>query len=173
MSGERQSRRGVLRRLAWAALAVVVGVGGGLLWSLRSPAEPLDAERLAAARELWRRHGPSDYAIELELSGALSDRRRIVVRDGEVVEMTTSGVRVPRPTWSYWTVEGMLGFLEDELDNRSRPERAYGVSDPEAVVLNASFHPELGYPTHFLRHVMGKGRGVEWRVVAFEAGAGE
>ena len=70
----------------------MVGVGGGLLWSLRSPAEPLDADRLAAARERWERRGPSDYALELELSGALSDRRRIVVRDGEVVEMTTSGV---------------------------------------------------------------------------------
>lgn len=164
----KRSRRGL-----WIALGAALGLLAGLYFALRQPAEPLTAERLARARELWTSGGPATYSLELELAGAVRDRRRIEVRDGAVVGMTTDGVEVPRQAWAYWTVDGLFDFLETELGNARSPQRAYGVADPKLVVLRARFDPELGYPEYFLRHVMGTAGGrrdTAWTVVAFEPG---
>ncbi len=166
---EKRSRRG-----RWIALGIVLGLVGGLYFALRQPAEPLTAERLEEARAQWAAAGPPAYVLELELAGAVRDRRRIEVRGGAVVGMTTDGVEVPRQAWEYWTVDGLFAFLETELGNARSPQRAYGVTDPKQVVLRARFDPELGYPEFFLRHVMGgTGRDTSWTVVAFRPGPPE
>ncbi len=150
-----------------------VVVGGGVvlavagLWAVRQRAAPLTAERLAEARRLWAAGGPADYALEVETGGAIEARHRVVVRGGEVVEMTTGGAAASRSAWEFWTVEGLFAFLETELANADQPRAAYGPG-AGAVVLRARFDRRDGHPTYFLRHVMGQRRSVELRVARFQ-----
>jgi hypothetical protein len=37
-------------------------------------------------------------------------------------------------------------------------------------VVRVRYHPRWGYPEYFMRHVMGKKLGIEWRVTGFEPG---
>lgn len=166
-AGRRRQGRGRVP-WRWIALGLALGLAAGLLLA-RKPGAPLTPERLAEARARWQAHRPVDYELEIQMRGAVRDLRRIEVRDGEVVEMTTGGAPVPREAWSYWTVDGLFEFLEDELDNASRPAEAYGVDDPRRVVVRVAFDRRWGYPSFFLRHVLGRGQSVEWTVTSFEA----
>lgn len=158
------------RRLPWRwiALGVALGLAIGIVLA-RKPGSDLSGEALAAARARWQQRGPAGYTLEIETRGAVADTKVIEVRDGEVVAMTTGGAAVPESAWSYWTVEGLFGFLDEEIANAARPQAAYGVDDPRQVVLRAAFDDEWGYPAFFLRHVLGKNRSVEWEVTRFEA----
>jgi hypothetical protein len=127
--------------------------------------EPLTRERLEEARARWAAHGPKSYALDVDVRGL---RYRIEVKDGAVVAMTTDGNPVAPSAAEYWSVEGMFRFLSQELSNLQRPEAAYGVSDPEDVVLRAEFEAKTGYPARFLRHVLGQDRSIEWQVRSLE-----
>ncbi len=149
--------------------ALVVGLLAGLL-VLRSGAPPdLTGADLEAARQLWSERGPTSYAVELQMGGALTDRRRVEVLDGEVVDMTINGDPASESAWKYWSVEGMFDAIEAELANAADPPPSLGIADPSQLVLRARFDPELGYPAEFFRHVLGRQQGTEWQVVAFEA----
>jgi hypothetical protein len=127
----------------------------------RGPAgEILTAERLAAARALWKERGPRSYALDIEAPDA---RHHVEVSEGKVVRMTTNGAPVREGASERWTVEGMFGFLSEELSNRQRPEAAFGVSDPSDVVLRAGFDAKNGFPARFLRHVQGQAKSFEWK----------
>ncbi len=131
-----------------------------------STGEPLTQDRLAEARACWAERGPRSYALDVDVRGA---RHHIEVRDGAVVTMTTDGNAVSEGAREYWSIDGMFRFLSEELSNLQRPEAAYGVSDPDDVVLRAEFDSKYGYPARFLRHVLGQDRSVEWQVLSFEA----
>ena len=103
-------------------------------------------------------------------AATLSDLRRIVVRDHQVVEMTIND-QAPHPK-----APGVSGrsmecskFLEAEIRNKENPIPGMGVSDPRQIILRARFDPDLGYPAYFLRHLLGRQQGTEWEVVAFES----
>ena len=151
---------------------MVLALSGGLLLGLllfRSSAPPqLTAGELAAARSQWEEKGPSSYTFELQMGGALDDRRRIEVRDGVVAEMTSDGHPTAESSWEHWSIDAMFGFLETELRNASDPEKTLGVADASQVVLRAEFDPELGYPSYFFRHLLGRQQSTEWEVVRFE-----
>ena len=152
---------------------MAVALAGGLLLGLlvlrsAAPSE-LTAAGLDKARARWRVRGPASYELEVQMGGALTDRRLISVRDGQVVDMTIDARAASRSSWEYWSVEGMLDFLETELSNAADPPPGLGVTDPSQIVLRATFDIELGYPTHFFRHILGRQQGTEWKVVRFEA----
>lgn len=151
-------------RFAWLLVAFVVGAAAGLLLLGRRSADPLTAERLSSARELWESRAPSDYDLELEMRGALEDTRVIEVRGGEVVGMTTGGHGVAESAWPYWSIDGLFDTLETELANAARP----GSVGAERIALLARFDPEWGYPSYFYRHFMGSLNDTEWEVVRFE-----
>lgn len=130
-----------------------------------STGEPLTQERLAEARARWKERGPKSYALDVEARGA---RHHIEVKDGAVVAMTTDGNEVAAAAREYWSVEGMFRFLSEEISNLKRAEAAYGVSDPDDVVLRARFDGRYGYPSRFLRHVTGRTRSEGWQVRSFE-----
>lgn len=150
-------------------MGLTLGLVGGYLW-LREPSAPLTAERLQAARRQWQQEGPTSYVLEVETRGDVRAVHRIVVREGEVVEMTTGGRAAAQAAWEYWSVEGLFDFLDAELGNAGNPRQAYG-GDVSEVILRARFDPEMGYPSYFLRHVLGRQQGIEWHVVGFEAGS--
>jgi hypothetical protein len=129
-----------------------------------STGEPLTPEGLAEARARWKERGPKSYVLDVDVRGA---RHHIEARDGVVVTMTTDGNPVRADAREYWSVDGMFRFLSEEIANLQRVEAAYGVSDPDDVVLRAAFDAQYGYPARFLRHVLGQDRSVEWQVVSF------
>ncbi len=149
-------------------LALVGGLLAGLLVMRSGAAPELQAEDLAAARALWSQHGPADYEITLQMGGDLTDQRHIVVRDHQVVGMTINDQTATEGSWIFWSVDGMFTFLEVEIRNKENPIPGMGVSDPRQIVLRAQFDPQLGYPSYFLRHLLGRQQGTEWKVVAFE-----
>jgi hypothetical protein len=150
------------------ATALAVGLAAGLL-VLRAGAPPeLTESALEAARERWEAAGPASYTLDLQMSGALSDRRHVEVRNGRVVEMTIDGDRASEGAWEYWSVDGLFDTMATELANARQPPASLGLADGSQLVLRASFDRELGYPTRFLRHIMGHQRGTEWEVVAFD-----
>jgi hypothetical protein len=130
----------------------------------RPSGRTLTRERLDEARARWKANGPRNYVLEVEARGA---RHKIEVKDAEVVAMTTGGNPVVSGA-HLWSVEGLFGFLSQELSNLQRPESAYGVSDPLEVVLRAEFDARYGYPSLFLRHVSGRTRSDGFRVLSFE-----
>ncbi|MHC4973957.1 MAG: DUF6174 domain-containing protein [Planctomycetota bacterium] len=152
--------KGLWLALLIAVVATAVTLG---LW-YRQPGEPLTAELLAEARARWQERGPRAYDLEVSVSGAQQGEHRMEVRDGRVTKMTTGGAPVRQGAWEYWSVEGMFRFLESELANRERAGEVFGTSDVE---LRVEFDGTYGYPAHFLRHVMGRPKSVEWNVRAF------
>ena len=140
-----------------------------LLYLLRTPGEELTPAGLEAARQLWNRHGLRHYRMIVDIEGSQHGLHEITVRNGKAVSMTTEGASVPEAVRDYWTVEGMLRFLEEELMAREDPERVHGVTDPEQIVLRVQFDRDRGYPRRFLRHVLGRGGAIRWEIRSFEA----
>jgi hypothetical protein len=159
------------RRLLWSILGLTLGLAIGFL-VLREPSETRTTGRLDKARRKWEQRGPASYVLEVETRGAVGATHRIVVRQGEVVEMTTGGSLATRSAWQYWSVEGLFDFLATELGNASNPRQAYG-SGVSEVILRARFDPDLGFPSYFLRHILGRQQSIEWNVIRFEAGSPE
>ena len=156
-----------LRKPVWLILAFIGGAAAGLLLLGRDRAAELDAERLAAARELWESRAPDAYTLELEMRRALNELRTVTVHGGRVVDMTAGWVRTPESSWEYWSVEGLFDVLQTELANAADPRR-----NPSAgrVALLVKFDPEWGYPSFFYRHTMGSLNDIEWEVVGFHPG---
>jgi hypothetical protein len=147
------------KRIFLVGLVALATVPVVYLLTRPSAGEPLTAERLAAARALWKEKGPRSYVVDVDVRDA---HHRVEVRDGKVVSMTTDGRDAPERLHGYWTVEGMFQSLSEELSNLRRPEAAFGVSDPSRVTLRAAFDGRYGYPARFLRHVEGETRSVDW-----------
>ena len=150
---------------------VLLGLVAGaatLLFLLRKEGDPLTREALDKAREVWAKHGIEDYDMSVTVTGRQSGEHRIEVRGGKVAKMTTGGAPAPKHVWEYWDVNGMFQFLKTELGNAERPRAAYGVDDADDVILRVAFDEQFGYPRRFLRHVLGRDAGSEWRITAFE-----
>ncbi len=153
-----------LRRPHWLVLALLLGAGAGFLLLGRQGSGELTSERLAEARAVWELEAPGSYDLELEMRGALNERRIVEVRDGQVVSMTAGGIEVPPASWEYGSIEGLFDTLRAELANAAQPQRSVGARE---IVLLASFDPSWGYPKYFYRHIMGVSNDIEWEVVAF------
>ncbi len=153
-----------LRRPAWLIAAFVVGAAGGLLLLGRDRAHELTAEDVDAARRVWEEQAPDSYTLELEMSGVLSERRTVVVREGRVVSLTAGGVEAPESAREHASVEALFDTLDAELANAADPRRAPGGGK---VVLLARFDPTWGYPSYFYRHFMGSLNDIEWQVIRF------
>ena len=158
--------RGVGR---WGLILVLllggaVGVG---VWLQFRPGL-LTEEALSEARSRWEAEGPTSYLLEMELKGAVVDTRRIEVREGKVVAMTTGGAEVPASVWEYWSVTALFDSLATEMANAREPQKIFGGSGQAVVTLRVRFDPELGHPTYFLRHVSGSFVDMSWRVVSLQ-----
>ncbi|MGH9464661.1 MAG: DUF6174 domain-containing protein [Thermoanaerobaculia bacterium] len=147
-----------------------MGLGLGLVggwWVAGRGPDRLTAAGLAAARGRWEALGPESYLLEIETRGPAGARQVVEVRGGEVVRMTTGGVEASREAWRYWTVDALFSFLATELANADAAESTYR-APAGSVVLKASFDGRWGFPSRFLRHVLGQRDSVEWRVLRFE-----
>jgi hypothetical protein len=153
-------------------LVVSALAGAALVWKLTSkPASPpLTDEALSLARAKWKAAGLSDYHMTITVTSRERNRHEIEVRGGQVHQMKTDGLPAPERVWKFWSVDGMLTVLEEELANRRSPQAALGVNDPADVFLDAAFDEKTGVPIHYLRQVSGRPKlTMEWQISGFSS----
>lgn len=160
--------------------ALMMGLGCGtatgvillliaLVFLARDATPRVTPEVLAAAESRWEKKGPPSYNLDLVLTGSQTGEIHIEVRNGVVERMTRDG-RSPkqRRTWDYWSVPNQFAMIEQDLETAKNPQKAFGVTTSEQVVMRANFHPQFGYPAYYQRTVMGGTNQVEWRITRFE-----
>ena len=72
--------------LGWA-LFMIVMTCFILVWFFRQPSGPLTRENLKTAEQYWADHGPSNYFLELHLSGNQKGVHQVKVKNSQVTEM--------------------------------------------------------------------------------------
>ncbi len=86
--------------------------------------QQLDPERLAAARQRWREHGPRDYVVDYavrheynpEPGGRTPERYAVTVRDGKARSVTGAGGRELTPgEYDFATMEELFDLIERQL----------------------------------------------------------
>jgi hypothetical protein len=129
----------------------------------------VDRAALQAARQRWRQHGPASYDVEVAVDGPQSAVYRVEVRDGQVRAASIDGrpLRQQR-TWGTWSVPGMFGTIESDLDRLEGGSGPSGGVPPRRVVLRGRFDERYGYPEKFLRVQGDPPLQVTWEVTRFE-----
>ncbi|MFP6659722.1 MAG: DUF6174 domain-containing protein [Pirellulales bacterium] len=141
--------------LCLAVLTVVILV-------FRDNLPPLTQQRLDAAAAKWSETGPADYDMELELTGARSDKIRIEVRADAPQTLAINGRNYdPLATPETWTVDGQFGFIERDV------ESAENAANKSQIQLSALFHPKFGVPMRYRRSEQGQPN-TGWRVKRFQ-----
>ena len=122
----------------------------------------LTPEQLAAARQRWKVNGLTSYDLQFQEKitehGEASDSEWYVkVRDGKVTAVRCDGEKLPAAQYPNLTVDGQFAVIEKNLqmDIAERGRRNYAT---------ATFDPNDGHPTHYVRRVRGSGDRLEWNV---------
>lgn len=166
VDGRRASRR-VLIVWSLAAGCLVVALVILLRVLVVRPIPDLTAERLMTAMDLWRRQGPANYDMDIEISGLRAGEVHVEVRQGNVVALVRDGKIPPERTWDVWSVRGQFEMLNRELDIAEDPIHEMNAEEGTRVRLRCEFDPQYGFPRRFQRFVYGSGPNVAWRVTSF------
>ena len=141
------------------------------LFLARRPSFPeLTESRLREAELRWQAAGATNYNLQLQLGESQAGRVDVEVRRGQVTKMVRDGhVPTQRRAWDVWSVVGQFDMLSRELEMASDPAGEAGAAPGTRLLLEAEFHPKLGYPIHFRRLVLGRGLpDVAWDVTRLE-----
>jgi hypothetical protein len=129
----------------------------------RRPPPRLSPAELDAARERWEKNPPSNYNLDVELSGNRAGKIHVEVRGGDVVRMTRDGVEPSQKrTWDVWSVPGQFDMIAQELEMAKDPARSFGTRGAAEVVIWAEFDPHYGYPRRYDRIVLGADIETHW-----------
>ncbi len=123
-------------------MACVIGMN-----VLTAPARPpkLTREALDEAIERWRRSGPSDYRVVIQVSGRQPGRYEVQVEDSVAKTATLDGHELTnRRTFGTWAVPGMFNTIQIDVENQARKDRG-------ELLLRAEFDPQLGIPRRYER----------------------
>ena len=130
--------------------------------------DPLTPEALKTAQALWQQHNLTSYSVSFKIDGNRieSGKFDIVVDKGDIVKAARNGENLAT-TDTFYTVKGLFEFLAHELELASEPARYFGAPADARVYLRAHFDPKLGYPTRYLRSVVGTKHQVTVEIVSF------
>lgn len=155
-------RRGRLQRIAVAIVAITCAAVVGLIVVVvairRDTLPEVTFAILAEAERRWHQSGPSDYDLQVKLSGIMSGVAEICVRQNEVTTMTLNGRETKPHTWDEWTVPAMFSIIRRDLEACAQ---ASGKLAP--VFARGEFDAKLGYPTQY-RRVTPTGMDAEWQI---------
>ena len=165
-------------RVSVLASGAIVGISFAVLVALaatiivrRSAAPVLNEQELQRAEQRWRAQGPSDYDMEVRVTGRQPSDFHVEVRRGRPVLLTRNGNATPQRMWDVWTVDGLFDTIHQEIELADNPAGPFGSppgSPPGSqVVERAAFDERLGYPRRYQRIVMGTPLEVAWEVVEF------
>lgn len=107
----------------------------------------LTLDKLLAAEQRWREHGPASYDLKYTFDKAGGkDEYHVEVRGGKVISVTRNGQPIEERLYGYSSMPALLGFAEDFM--RQDEEKAkQGKYRPYAF---GDFHPEMGYLRRFV-----------------------
>jgi len=154
------------RNLIVAAVAFLLGLLAALLY-LREPTVPLTYEALAEARQHWDDGGIESYRMTYRMHGSLYE---VEVRDGLVAEITVNGRTLSIAQPSAYSIEGLFGILQLDLENMNDPSSPLG---PGRMLARVRFQKRLGYPERYVRGGTGVSRGSTLEMLEFRASPSE
>lgn len=169
-------RLAAARRVLAYGLAILFGPLVLLVsWTIVSRARslpPLERAGFEAARQTWAQTAPADYDIEVVVEGRQPATYRVEVRDGEVRVALRNGLPLTQPrTMGTWSVPGMFGTIEIDLDNVEQSEREADRATTTRLLLRARFDSHYGYPARYHRIELvrqGVNPEVSWTVTKFD-----
>ena len=157
-------------RRIFSPLWFVFGALLGLLTLLslyagrRDGGEPLTEQNLKAAKELWAARALADYDCQVLVDGSQQATYSVQVRGGNAVSVVgPGGVSPPTRTWEAWTIDGLLGMIEQEWE-QSQGKNRFGAGPNASVLQRVHFHSELGAPFMYRRSILGAPGEVSWRI---------
>jgi hypothetical protein len=176
VTNSEQNRPAAARRSLRASNVVLGMAVGGLVATIaivivsrRQALPALTSEALAAAQSRWQEHAPTDFRIDLTVTGRQASRYHVEVRAGKPTQVLRNDRPIPSRSWYYWTVPGLFEVLEHDMDCSEDPTRGFGARPGSRAVLRAEFDPELGYPRNFQRLILGEPHlDMTWEVTAFD-----
>lgn len=149
--------------IVWGS--VIVATVLVVFFVLRDSTPRLTRDSFEAAHKKWQAAGVTDYdatiSVEIERQGI--NRYTVGVRDREVVTFKINGSETS-PN-AYYSIEGIFGWLERELDLTESPSKD-GNSTLHQAVLRARFDESYGYPLIYKRIVTEK-QSTFVRVISF------
>lgn len=161
-----------LRNLAMGiiigAAIAIVGVLAFLLATRERLDPPITMAELDAAVDRWSEHGPKNYDLDLELSGANSAAVHVEVRDGEVVQVIYDGRKLQSRLWDDWSVPGLFAIIRIDIEScmAKRDSAQKGVAAVN-VEPRGLFDDRYGYPLRY-RRVTSSGADANWVVTQFK-----
>lgn len=165
--------------MRWSLAAFAITLAAALatvcIW-FRNPIPRLSRAGFDSALQRWEHANISDYDIEVEVQGRQAAVYRVAVRNNKVQSALRNGYPLKqRRTQGTWSVPGMFGTIEIDLENveaaaQSRigdsAEDGAAKNAASRLLLRATFDPRFGYPSYYHRGQLG-GEDVVWRVRRF------
>lgn len=145
--------------LSWFIYRAVIHPGPKLI--------PLTRANLSEARAKWTAAAIRNYSMDITITGVQQGNDHVDVENGKVVRMTTDEEPTPQTAWEYWSIEGMFGFLEEELVQADTPTQAFQIDDKSKVYLSVFYNQKTGVPEKYLRQVFGRKLTIEWQITNF------
>jgi hypothetical protein len=131
----------------------------------------LDRARLESQRAIWEKNRVADYDIEVHVTGPREATYRVSVRDNVAVSASIDGRPLGDPrTFSTWSVPGMFGTIERDIEAVERNKRAGEEASGPRLTLYATFDPRYGFPSSYQRFEWGEqstNSEVTWKVEVF------
>jgi hypothetical protein len=160
------------------AILTVLGTAAVLIPLVYNLSLQLTPDQVTQARERWRAVGPADYELDYQErhthAGTTDETAyRVVVHDRQVVavacdgELTMLAGTAPALAVGPWPwvlpgpfgardIDGMFDHIESQLrQDLSLSHRPYAT---------ASFDPQDGHPTRYVRRIRGGAERLEWTV---------
>jgi hypothetical protein len=154
---------------AAGGLITLLAIVGLVVVSRRQATATLTAESMHAAQQRWQKNAPSDYQMEITVTGRQPSHYDIDVEEGIPTAVLRNGREIARRNWTYWTVPGLFDVIEHDMECAEDPTRGFGAQPGSTVVLRADFDPRLGYPRKFERLILGEPQlDMTWEVTTFE-----
>lgn len=164
-------------RLSVRAIVVMTVVGVALAtlfavaWLRRGSLPAVDDAALAQAQTRWEANAPSDYSIEVQVTGRQGATYFVEVRDGDVVRAARNGQPLKQQrTLGTWSVPGMFETIAADVEHLEKIRRGIANGPASWLTLRARFHPRYGYPERYIRlENSGQSTATEvaWSVIGF------
>ena len=163
----------VVAGAAVGGLLTLIALVGFAFVSRRHATATLTLDTLHAAEERWKSNGPSDYHMDVTVTGRQPSRYHVEVQDGKPIIVQRNDRDLDRRNWPYWTVPGLFDIIEHDIECAEDPTRGFGARPGSTAVLRADFDARLGYPRVFERLILGEPQlDMTWEVTRFEEGIG-
>lgn len=168
-----------IRRIATYTTAGLLGIAAGIIGLLvivvfrhQQSLPKLTPQAFYEAKARWEENAPSNYNIEIAVTGRQAATYYAEVRDGEVFAATRDGEVLSRlRTIDTWTVPGMFTTIRADVVNLESHLAGTADQGTPQLLLRGHFDERTGAPLRYHRTELrkwGPNVDVMWEVRKFE-----